>query len=57
MQYRILPGTDLKVSEVCLGTMTWGEQNTEADAHAQLEHALDAGVTFIDTADVYGNGH
>ena len=53
MQRRILPGTDLTVSEVCLGTMTWGEQNSEADAHAQLDHAIDAGVTFIDTAEMY----
>jgi aryl-alcohol dehydrogenase-like predicted oxidoreductase len=36
MRHRILPGTQLSVSEVCLGTMTWGEQNSEAEAHAQL---------------------
>jgi aryl-alcohol dehydrogenase (NADP+) len=53
MKYRTLPGTDLEVSEVCLGTMTWGEQNTEAEAHAQLDYALGQGVTFIDTAEMY----
>jgi aryl-alcohol dehydrogenase (NADP+) len=53
MLYRTLPGTDLNVSEVCLGTMTWGEQNTESEAHSQLDHAIGAGVTFIDTAEMY----
>jgi len=53
MKYRTLPGTELRVSEVCLGTMTWGEQNDEADAHAQLGYALDQGVNFIDTAEMY----
>src|SRR6516225_1586116 len=53
MQYRTLPGTQLHVSEVCLGTMTWGEQNTEAEAHAQLDFALARGVTLIDTAEMY----
>ena len=53
MKFRTLPGTDLRVSEVCLGTMTWGEQNSEADAHAQLDHALAQGINFIDTAEMY----
>ncbi len=53
MKHRTLPGTTLDVSEVCLGTMTWGEQNTEADAHAQLDYAIDQGVNFIDTAEMY----
>ncbi len=53
MQFRILPGTDLNVSEVCLGTMTWGEQNSEADAHQQLDYALAHGINFIDTAEMY----
>src|SRR5215831_1607714 len=53
MNYRTLPGTELKVSEVCLGTMTWGEQNSEAEAHAQLDYAAAQGVTFIDTAEMY----
>jgi len=53
MKHTTLPGTDLVVSEVCLGTMTWGEQNSEADAHAQLDRAVAAGVNFIDTAEMY----
>ncbi|WP_455202922.1 NADP(H)-dependent aldo-keto reductase [Kaarinaea lacus] len=53
MEYRQLGRTDLKVSAICLGTMTWGEQNTEADAHAQLDMAVAAGVNFIDTAEMY----
>ena len=53
MKYRTLPGTDLNVSEICLGTMTWGEQNSEADAHAQLDYAIAQGVNFIDTAEMY----
>jgi len=53
MKVNTLPGTDLAVSEVCLGTMTWGEQNSEADAHAQLDLAVAEGVTFIDTAEMY----
>src|SRR5437660_2616942 len=53
MQFRTLPGTELNVSEVCLGTMTWGEQNSEADAHQQLDYALAHGINFIDTAEMY----
>ena len=53
MHYRTLPGSSLRVSEVCLGTMTWGEQNSEADAHTQLDFAVGEGVTFIDTAEMY----
>jgi aryl-alcohol dehydrogenase (NADP+) len=53
MQYRTLAGSSLRVSEVCLGTMTWGEQNGEADAHAQLDFAVGEGVNFIDTAEMY----
>jgi aryl-alcohol dehydrogenase-like predicted oxidoreductase len=53
MKYRLLPGTDLEVSQACLGTMTWGEQNSEAQAHAQLDYATAHGVTFIDTAEMY----
>ncbi|ART79472.1 NADP(H)-dependent aldo-keto reductase [Oceanisphaera avium] len=53
MQYRTLGNTDLKVSLIGLGTMTWGEQNTEAQAHAQLDLALDHGINFIDTAEMY----
>jgi aryl-alcohol dehydrogenase-like predicted oxidoreductase len=53
MRYRTLPGTELSVSEVCLGTMTWGEQNSAAEAHAQLDYALAQGINFIDTAEMY----
>ncbi len=53
MKYRTLSGTDLNVSEVCLGTMTWGEQNSEAEAHAQLDYAIAQGINFIDTAEMY----
>ncbi len=53
MKYRTLAGTGLNVSEICLGTMTWGEQNTEAEAHAQLDYAIAQGVNFIDTAEMY----
>ncbi len=42
-----------KVSKICLGTMTWGEQNTEAEAHEQIDYALDRGINFIDTAEMY----
>ena len=53
MQYKTLGRTDLKVSALCLGSMTWGSQNTEAEGHAQIDAALDLGVTFIDTAEMY----
>ncbi len=53
MLYRQLGRTDLRVSALCLGTMTFGEQNTEQEAHAQLDRALAAGVNFIDTAEIY----
>ena len=53
MQYRPLGRTDLRVSPLCLGTMTWGEQNSEAEAHEQLDAAMDAGINFIDTAEMY----
>ena len=53
MKYRVLPGSNLNVSEVCLGTMTWGEQNSEAEAHAQLDYAIEQGINFIDTAEMY----
>lgn len=48
-----LGSTALKVSSVCLGTMTFGEQNSEADAHSQLDYALERGINFIDTAEMY----
>jgi aryl-alcohol dehydrogenase-like predicted oxidoreductase len=53
MEYRRLGKTDIKVSSICLGTMTWGEQNTEAEAHEQLDYALERGVNFFDTAEMY----
>ncbi|MBI1394748.1 MAG: NADP(H)-dependent aldo-keto reductase [Betaproteobacteria bacterium] len=53
MKTRQLPGTNLTVSQVCLGTMTWGEQNTEAEAHEQLDYAIGQGINFIDTAEMY----
>ena len=53
MNFNRLPDTDLSVSECCLGTMTWGEQNTEAEAHTQLDYAVAEGVNFIDTAEMY----
>lgn len=53
MKYNKLSGTDLKVSEICLGTMTFGEQNSEKEGHGQMDFALDAGVNFFDTAELY----
>jgi aryl-alcohol dehydrogenase-like predicted oxidoreductase len=53
MKYTTLPNTKIKVSKICLGSMTWGNQNTEAEGHAQLDYALDQGVNFIDTAELY----
>ncbi len=53
MKINKLGESELRVSEICLGTMTWGEQNSERDAHLQLDFALDHGVNFIDTAEMY----
>ena len=53
MKYNKLGTTDIEVSEICLGTMTWGEQNTEADAFQQMDYALDKGINFFDTAEMY----
>ncbi len=53
MKYKKLGSSDLQVSEVCLGSMTWGSQNTEQDAAQQIEYALDQGINFIDTAEMY----
>ena len=53
MQYTTLGQSDLKVSQICLGSMTWGVQNTQADANAQIELALSSGINFIDTAEMY----
>ena len=53
MEKRTLGRTDIMVTSVCLGTMTWGEQNTEDEAHAQLDYAMERGINFIDTAEMY----
>ncbi|MGB5419743.1 aldo/keto reductase [Algibacter sp.] len=53
MKYTTIPNTNIKVSKICLGSMTWGNQNTEAEGHKQLDYALDKGVNFIDTAELY----
>ncbi len=53
MQMRKLGTTTIDVSLICLGTMTWGEQNTESEAHEQLDYAFDHGVNFLDTAELY----
>jgi aryl-alcohol dehydrogenase-like predicted oxidoreductase len=53
MKYTTLPNTDIKVSKICLGTMTFGQQNTEAEGHQQMDYALDKGVNFFDTAEMY----
>ncbi|OAZ03715.1 aldo/keto reductase [Flavobacterium succinicans] len=53
MKYTTLPNTDIQVSKICLGTMTFGQQNTEAEGHAQMDYALEQGVTFFDTAEMY----
>ena len=53
MEYRKLGNTDLDVSLICLGTMTWGQQNTEAEGHEQMDYALDRGINFFDTAEMY----
>lgn len=53
MQYRPLGRTDLKVSLITLGTMTWGQQNTEAEAHSQLDLAVERGINLIDVAEMY----
>jgi len=53
MHYRRLGRTDIEVSSLCLGTMTWGEQNSEHEAHEQLDRACAAGINFIDCAELY----
>lgn len=53
MKYTQLGNTGLEVSKICLGTMTFGEQNTEKEAHEQLNYAIEKGVNFIDTAELY----
>lgn len=53
MEYRRLGHSDLEVSAICLGTMTFGQQNTESEAHAQLDYAFGRGINFLDTAEMY----
>ena len=53
MKYRDIPHTGLRVSLIGLGTMTWGEQNTEAEGHGQMDYALERGINFFDTAEMY----
>ncbi|MBB5019241.1 aryl-alcohol dehydrogenase-like predicted oxidoreductase [Chitinivorax tropicus] len=53
MQMLSLPHSNLTVSRLCLGTMTWGEQNTEDEAHSQLDYAISRGINFIDAAEMY----
>ena len=53
MKYTTLLNTDIKVSKICLGTMTFGQQNTEAEGHEQMDYALERGVNFFDTAEMY----
>ena len=53
MKYNRLGSSDLNVSEICLGTMTWGEQNSEKEAHEQLHYAVSRGINFIDAAEMY----
>ncbi|PCI32920.1 MAG: aldo/keto reductase [Alphaproteobacteria bacterium] len=53
MRYNKLGRTDIRVSNICLGTMTWGEQNSQAEAREQMDYAVDQGVNFFDTAELY----
>lgn len=53
MKYTTLPNTNIKVSKICLGTMTWGNQNTQDEGFEQMDYALDQGVNFFDTAELY----
>jgi len=53
MKYNRLGNSDIKVSEICLGTMNWGTQNSEAEGHQQMDYSLDHGVNFFDTAEMY----
>ena len=53
MKYTTIPNTNIEVSKLCLGTMTFGEQNNEKEAHEQLDYAVESGINFIDTAEMY----
>ena len=53
MEFKKLGATDLKISLICLGTMTWGQQNSQSDGFAQMDYAFDQGINFFDTAELY----
>ena len=53
MERRKLGNTDIDVSSICLGTMTWGQQNTQDEGFEQMDYAIDMGVNFFDTAEMY----
>ena len=53
MEYNILPNSNIKVSKICLGTMTWGRQNNKQEAFDQMDYSIDKGVNFFDTAELY----
>ena len=53
MNFKKLGNTDIDVSTICLGTMTWGEQNSEKDAFEQMDYAFEQNVNFWDTAEIY----
>ncbi len=53
MEYNLLPNTKIKISKICLGTMTYGNQNTEKEGHEQMDYALENGINFFDTAELY----
>lgn len=53
MKYTTIPNTEINVSKICLGSMTWGNQNNEAEGHQQMDYAIGQGVNFIDTAELY----
>lgn len=53
MKYTTLPNTNIEISKICLGTMTFGEQNTETESHVQMDYAFDNGINFFDTAEMY----
>ncbi len=57
MEYRPLGNTDLKVSSLCLGTMTWGNQNSAEEGFAQMDLALDRGINSFDTAEMLSLTH
>ena len=53
MEYKNLPNTDIQVSKICLGTMTWGRQNSQDEAFEQMNYSVERGVNFFDTAELY----